>query len=76
MPGGPKSWAQLSGKPVGHEGGKWVLWLRWVGRMEQFSSRRFHLGLESQTPWNLPQRASVGVVLSLAAASSMMVGLI
>lgn len=27
MPGGPKSWAQLSGKPVGHEGGKWWVWL-------------------------------------------------
>lgn len=22
MPGGPKSWAQLNGKPVVHEGGK------------------------------------------------------
>lgn len=23
VPGGPKSWAQLNGKPAGHEGGKW-----------------------------------------------------
>ena len=23
-PGGPKSWAQLNGKPAGHEGGKCV----------------------------------------------------
>ncbi|CAO2597975.1 Protein PRRC2B [Lemmus lemmus] len=36
VPGGPKSWAQLSGKPVGHEGG-----LRGSSRLLSFSPEEF-----------------------------------
>lgn len=36
VPGGPKSWAQLNGKPVGHEGG-----LRGSSRLLSFSPEEF-----------------------------------
>lgn len=36
MPGGPKSWAQLNGKPAGHEGG-----LRGSSRLLSFSPEEF-----------------------------------
>uniref|UniRef100_H0VFM3 Proline rich coiled-coil 2B n=1 Tax=Cavia porcellus TaxID=10141 RepID=H0VFM3_CAVPO len=37
VPGGPKSWAQLNGKPAGHEGGK----LRGSSRLLSFSPEEF-----------------------------------
>lgn len=55
VPGGPKSWAQLNGKPAGHEGGKCgQVALGWVGGRSAFSGR-FCPGLGSPWPklWDL-----------------------
>lgn len=59
VPGGPKSWAQLNGKPAGHEGGKCGrVVLGWVWGRDEYL---FWTGLGSPWPkalWNLsPERA-------------------